>query len=140
MGTEQEDLKNIASVKKQGVEQDTRMLIYVHIHIYMYVRTRIHIYMSRVCIYTHIGCIRKRCISSSYKNSVNPTVFTLFYRLSLGAYIRRSLKVVAPEGGDWAQESEEGSLFSITFVPFEFCSLGVYKLFNSKIFYLKILS
>lgn len=44
MGTEQEDLKNMVSVKKQGVEQDTLMLIYVHIHIYMYVRTRIHAY------------------------------------------------------------------------------------------------
>lgn len=68
-----------------------------------------------------------------------PTVFMVFYRLSLDACPRRVLKMVAPKR-DGGQECEEGSLCSNTFVPFEFCSLDVYKLFNSKISYLKILS
>lgn len=36
------------------------------------------------------------------------------------------------------QKCEGGPLFSNTFVPFEFCSLGMYQLFNTKIFYLKV--
>ena len=36
------------------------------------------------------------------------------------------------------QKYEGGPLLSNTFVPFDFCSLGMYQLFNTKIFYLKV--
>lgn len=53
MGTEQENLKNMVSVKKQGVERDILTLIRVHIHIYVRTHTHTHTHIYEQSVYIH---------------------------------------------------------------------------------------
>lgn len=61
----------------------------------------------------------------------------LLCRLSLDTYIRNWLTVVVSRERNWVTGGHFSNPF-VAFVPFELFSLGVYKQFNNKVFYLKV--